>query len=305
MPELGIQWQRHPVDSLRPTNDRSKELPVRYSLCLLYRRVVVVKRKVSLRERMFEKRALLGFFQTQACPVVTELVGMCGYDFIFLDGEHGVFSEADFLQALRALAAWDTAAIVRVRQHDTHAMGRYMDMGVGGIVVPNVATAEQAQAFVYAMTYPPGGTRGFGASMHRATRYGMDVAAHFQAPRDGVALIVVIESARGVDNAESILAVNGVDGALIGAFDLSADLGAPGNFSSAEYIDAIRRVESAAAAHGKIIGAAAHPGFSLEQLLARGHRLLLIGSDISLLREGMSAQLAQTQALMGLQNPQK
>src|SRR5207244_2945457 len=101
---------------------------------------------------------------------VAEMAGMCGYDFLLLDAEHGVFSERDYLQTLQALAATEALALVRLAKHDPQALGRYLDMGVDGIVVPNVSTAEQARTLTRAMEYPPAGTRGFGAPLHRATR---------------------------------------------------------------------------------------------------------------------------------------
>jgi 4-hydroxy-2-oxoheptanedioate aldolase len=258
----------------------------------------LMKRKRSLNERLSERRALMGLLQAHPNPVLTEMAGMCGYDFLLLDGEHGVFSERDHLQTLQASASTDLFTLVRLADHHPQSVGRYLDMGADGIVVPNVSTAEQARMMVRATDYPPVGTRGIGAPLHRATRYGMDLAAHLMAPREGVTLLVIIESALGVNNVEDILAVDGVEGAIIGPSDLSADLDCAGDFSQPRYTQAIERIERAATARGKAFGTVPHPGFPLEALVTRGHRLLLLGADMSLIREAMSAQLAKARACL-------
>lgn len=257
-----------------------------------------MKLRRSLHERLPAQRALIGLLQTHPNPTLALMAGMCGYDFLLLDGEHGVFSESDCLLTLQTLAATDALAMVRLAGHDTHALGRYMDMGADVIVVPNVTTAEQAKALVRAMDYPPAGTRGFGASLYGVTRYGMDLAAHLKAPRDGVGLLVIIESALGVANVEEILSVNGVDGVIIGPSDLSADLGCLADFSSSAFAEALTRIEQAALAEGKILGAPSHPGSPLEALVTRGHRLLIVGADTALIRDAMTTQVAQARACL-------
>jgi len=245
----------------------------------------------SLHERLSTRPALLGMLLSQPNLVLSEMAGVCGYDFLLLDGEHGVFSEPDILNTLQLLAGVDVASLVRLAGHDTHALGRYLDMGADAIVVPNVSTAEQARTLARAMVYPPAGTRGFGAPLHRATRYGLEVEAHLKSPRGHASLWVIIESALGAQNAAEILAVEGIDGVIIGPSDLSADLGRVGDFAQPGYAQAFERIEQAALKHNKLLGTAPHPGHSIEALRGRGHRLFIIGADMALLREAMVAQV--------------
>jgi 4-hydroxy-2-oxoheptanedioate aldolase len=252
----------------------------------------------TLQERLSTQRVLIGFLQTRPNFTLAEIVGTCAYDFLLLDGEHGVFSETDCLHTMQVLAATDALAMVRLAKHDPQALGRYLDMGAEVIVVPNVSSAEQAKTLARAMEYPPSGTRGFGASLHRATRYGMDLAAHVRAPRQGVYLLVIIESALGVANAEDILSVDGVDGVIIGPADLTADLGFAGDFSQPAYAEAIAHIEQVAAARGKIIGTAPHPGYPIEVLVSRGHRLLVLDDDVSLIRESVSARVTSARSCL-------
>lgn len=250
----------------------------------------------SLQERLSTQRALVGLLQTHPNSTFAEMAGLCGFDFLLVDGEHGWFGETDCLQTLRALAATNALAMVRLRDHNPQALGRYLDMGFEVIVAPNVSSADQAETLVRAMDYPPEGTRGFAAALHRATRYGLDTAEHLKAPRHRTSLLVIIESALGVANVDQILAVEGVDGAIIGPFDLSADLGCVADFSQLAYTRAVASIERAASARGKLLGTTPHPGSPLEALLARGHRIVIGAADISLMREAMSAAVMKSKA---------
>lgn len=252
----------------------------------------------TLSERLSKQKALLGLLQSNPNPALAEMAGMCGYDFLLMDGEHGVFSESDYLHGLRAAAAVDMLAFVRLAKHDLQALGRYLDVGFDAIVVPNVSTAEQARGLSRAMTYPPTGTRGFGAALHRSTRYGMDLAAHINAPRERVSLLVIIESALGAANVEDILAVEGVDGAIVGPADLTADLGFPGDFSMTAYTRALEGIERAVLARGKLLGTAPHPGRSVEVLRSLGYRLILLGADVGLVRDAMLAQVSMARSCL-------
>jgi L-fuconolactonase len=247
----------------------------------------------TLQERLAAQPMLAGLLQTHPNPTFTEMVGMCGYDFLILDDEHGVFSQSDHLNAMRALSATDVAVFVRLSGHDFRAIGRYLDMGADGLVIPNVETAEQASALVRAALYPPAGTRGVGAPAHRATRYGLSFAAHLRAPRAGAALVVLIESALGVANIDAILNTDGIDAALVGPADLAANLGCIGDYSHSAYADAMLRVEQIGTARGKVFGTAPHAGYPIEALLDRGHRLLILGADTPLMRDTMCAQVAK------------
>lgn len=257
-----------------------------------------MKPRHVLSQRLAEQKVLLGLMQTVPHPMLGEMAAICGYDFLILDSEHGFFGELEHLQALLTLGSAGIGAFVRMREHDPQAVGRYLDMGADGILVPNVSSAAQAASFARAMEYPPAGIRHCAGPMTRASCYGVDFAAHLKAPRAGTLLAVMIETALGVANVEDILAVAGVDAVIVGPFDLTADLGFPGDFSHPDYTQALARIERAAAAHGKILGTAPHPGNPIEALLARGHRLITVGTDITLLREAMAARVATARACL-------
>jgi 2-keto-3-deoxy-L-rhamnonate aldolase RhmA len=245
-----------------------------------------------LAEKLNRCRAVVGMLQAHTNLVVTELAGMCGYDFIVLDIEHGFYSDSDCQAALQVIAASQALAFVRLRDHNCQNVGRYLDMGFDGILAPNVTSASQAHALSNAMVYPPQGTRGAGAGLHRITNYGSTVAEHLADQRGGSLLIPMVESGIGVENVDQILAVDGVDGVLVGPGDLSASLGGLGNFENPAFASALARIETAAAAAGKLAAIAPPGGIPIEALVARGYSLLLVGFDAPLLREAMSLNIA-------------
>lgn len=254
--------------------------------------------RLTLRERLSTQRALLGLLQAHPNPTLTEIAALSGHDFVMLDDEHGCFDTSDYIHALQVLVGTDTLAFIRLSNHDGRAVGSYLDFGADAIVVPDVSTAEQAQALVRAMSYPPSGTRGIGAALHRVTRYGPDHATYLKSSGDRAALLVIIESALGAANAREILSVPGVAGVIIGPADLSASLGHPGDFSQPGYAEAFARVEQAAYETGKFFGTAPHPGYATEALLARGHRILILGSDVSLIGEAMRTLVSEAKSIL-------
>lgn len=242
------------------------------------------------------KATCFGLLQTHPNPDLSEIVGLCGYEFVILDGEHGLFTEADYLNALRALEATSVTRLIRLRSHDPHALGHYLDLGADGIIVPGVSTVEQAQSLVRAISYPPQGTRGFAASLHRSTGYGMELPTHLQNPKGGALLLVIIESLSGVENADAIVEVDGIDGVIVGPFDLSANMGHLAQFTQPAFQAAVERIESAARAHKKLLGTAPYPGSTIESLRARGHRLFILGADMLLIRDALSLRLQTARA---------
>jgi len=144
-----------------------------------------------------------------------------------------------------------------------------------------------------------------GASLQRATQYGTDSATYLKSPRNGALLFAMIESSLGVKNATSILAVDGVDGVVIGPGDLSADLGCLNDFQQPVFLQAVARVERAAADCGKILSTAPYGELPFEQFVERNYRLLIVGSDISLVREAMLSQVRNARAYCERLTPTK
>ena len=240
----------------------------------------------------------MGFLQTRPNFALSELAAFCGFDFLMLDCEHGLFDDTTCEQTFQAVSGHDIACLVRSGSDDTRALGRMLDLGADGIIVPGVETPEQASTLAHAMHYAPLGTRGFGAPGHRVTNFGTDVPAHLANPSATVDLLLMIESAAAVANIDSILDVDGVNGVIVGPSDLSANLGALGDYSRPAYAEAIAQVEASAAKTKKLLGTAPHAGHPIEALHARGHRLFIIGADMSLIRDAMTAQVLKARTAL-------
>jgi 2-keto-3-deoxy-L-rhamnonate aldolase RhmA len=230
---------------------------------------------------------MFGLMQTIPLPALTELAVWSGYDFVILDCEHGVVDEPAQIACLQVLSATNTLSAVRVKPRDWPSVGRYLDFGASGIVMPDVQTAEDAAVFVASANYGPNGTRS-STRATRALRYGLKAAV--AAPP---LLLATIEGARGAANVEAIAATPGLGGLVIGPSDLSADLGCPYDFAADAYVKAFNHIEPAAAKVQLLIGTIAHPGFPMERLITGGHRFLIVSADIAIIREGYESKLAQ------------
>ncbi len=179
-----------------------------------------------MKERLLQGRdVLLGAFLGLPSAPITEMAGHAGYDFVILDTEHGSFNRESIEQCLRAGAAVGLPCLVRVGELDARLIQAALDMGAEGIQVPQVENAEAARAAVAFSRFPPHGLRGYGSTT-RAAAFGFKnrSAVREQACRNLV-VAVQIESKRGVENLDEILAVSGIDVVFIGTSDLSLSYG--------------------------------------------------------------------------------
>lgn len=233
-------------------------------------------------EKMRSVKPCFGTWLSSGSPVVAELAAHCGFDWLLLDMEHGCLPEAELLANLRAAGGHGVAVIVRVPTHEAGLIGRALDWGADGIMVPHVETAEAADALVRTMRYPPRGGRGYSRSV-RAYGYGL----HAPESRPEPLFFAQIESAEGIANVEAIVAVDGVDVLFVGPADLKLSLSvtpaAPG------YDDALASVLHAATAHGRHAGILIRDHADTEKLLAQGFTKVAVDSDLAILRNGFTS----------------
>jgi 4-hydroxy-2-oxoheptanedioate aldolase len=222
----------------------------------------------TLRERLGVGQPLLGLLQMYPNRSLEELAAASGYDFLMVDGEHGYFTDAELRATLGALANTDTLTLYRVPKLEPQLAERGLELGADMIVAPLVSTVEDAKAMARATTSRKGG------------------------------LIVLLETKGGVENAAAILAVDGVDGVIIGPGDLSNDLGIKGQYSHPTFTQAFSRIERAAAAARKPYGTIAHGNNTLEALSARGHTILLQTSDHALIGAALKSQAAAARSAL-------
>ena len=226
---------------------------------------------------------LYGLFCCSYSIQATEAIAHSGYDFLIFDAEHSPNSFTNLHMQLLALGGTNTASIVRVRSLDLSEIKLSLDLGVHGIMIPNIDTVEQAQTAVDFMTYTPNGKRGVGGSV-RASRYGRDKPALGEATQQR-ALIVQAESTEALKNIKQIAELDGIDAIFFGPNDLAADMGYFGEPTHPEVVAAITSGIQQVKNAGKVAGILAGEK-DCGQYLEAGARLVALGSELGLMVAG-------------------
>lgn len=234
---------------------------------------------------------LAGLWLSSGSVTAAEIAGAAGFDWLLIDGEHGLASESGILEILRALAASTACPVVRIPSHDSPLLGRVLDFGAGGIMAPGVESADEARQLVQRMRYPPRGKRGLTASS-RAAGHGSQFKTYFSEANEKLALIAQIETADGVAHADEIAAVDGVSALFVGHSDLSLNLGVFGDWEHDALKAAESRVIAACRKSGKLPGLLLKSGQSTAPYREKGFRLIALGTDSGLLRSGCASLLA-------------
>ena len=245
----------------------------------------------QLRRRILAGETLFGAWASLASPGSAELLGRAGLDWIVVDLEHGNTTESELLAHLTAIEASGSVALVRPPSGERLRIGRALDLGAAGIVVPRLDTAEQVREAVTFLRYPPTGQRGV-ALLTRGARLGTVNHAGVAALNEDIVGIVQIESPSAVEQADRIAATDGVDVLFVGPADLSHSLGVPGRFAEPAYQDALKAVVAACRAHGKAPGILLYDHASFRPHLDLGFTFVGIGADISFVNDGVKAALA-------------
>jgi 2-keto-3-deoxy-L-rhamnonate aldolase RhmA len=246
----------------------------------------------NAKRKMLRGEMALGFQVYHLRSIATPLLAAAaGYDFLFIDMEHGAFSMQEATQMCIAALPIGVAPLVRVCTGALDEGTRLLDNGAMGIVVPHVDTAEHAKRIADAFHYPPAGTRSWGGPPALYGYQAPAVATAQQEINDEIMTVVMIESADAVRNAGAIAAVPGIDVLLFGSFDLTTALGIPGQMGHQKLIDAYRIVGEACQEHGKIMGMGGiNNNEDAARYIAMGSRFVLTGSDHNYVIDGAAAK---------------
>ena len=193
----------------------------------------------NFRTRLTNRETLLGTMVTLTTPTTAEIFAELGYDWLFIDGEHGPLETGDLLAILRAVDQ-RIACVVRVPVAGEASIKKVLDLGAEGVIVPMVNSAEQAAEVVRHARYSPAGTRGVGLA--RAHGYGLNFQEYVETANDRIAVIVQTEHYKSVENIESIVKVEGVDAIQLGPYDLAASMGKMGQVDDPAVVEAIDHV---------------------------------------------------------------
>jgi 2-keto-3-deoxy-L-rhamnonate aldolase RhmA len=235
------------------------------------------------------RAAKLGHFVVEfATPGIGHILKASGCDFVLFDLEHSGFHFETVKSALRYFEAADLPAIVRVPSRDYQHIARAMDMGAEGLMAPMVGSAEEARRIVQSMKYHPAGARGVALGIaHDRYRLG-PIDQKFAAANERSTFFCQIETEEGVENAEAIAAVDGVDCLWVGHFDLSVSLGIPGQFDHKRFRSAIDKTIKGARKHGKSLGRLVPNVETGVELYGEGFDFICYSGDVWVLQAALT-----------------
>src|SRR3972149_953085 len=197
---------------------------------------------MNLKEKLRIGELTVGSWITLAHPAIAEIMAKAGFDWLTIDLEHSVFTIREAEELIRVIALCGGTPLARLTSNDADQIKRVMDAGAPGVIVPMVNSKADAERAVASVYYPPRGRRG--AGLARAQGYGASFADYREWLEREAVVIVMIEHVEAVKNLEQILTTDGVDGFIVGPYDLSASLGRPGDFGNPAHAAAIERIRT-------------------------------------------------------------
>ena len=247
----------------------------------------------TLKEKLSQGKHPLGTFVDTGSPAVVECLGCAGLDFVILDNEHSPVEAETTAAMVRAAELRGMTPLARVREISRPAILKLLDVGVQGLIIPDVRSTDDIRRILRYAKYAPVGQRGFCPT--RKDGWGtdglgnvLDTMAHFNAE---TLVIPQCETAEALADIETIVSMDGVDGIFIGPFDLSISMGMPGNFDDPQFKAALERILSACHAAGKPCLIFTGDGAASAARFAQGYDGAAMGLDTLLLINGVRAQI--------------
>jgi 2-dehydro-3-deoxyglucarate aldolase len=236
-----------------------------------------------LKDKLKANELSLGSWITLGHPAIAEIFANAGFDWLVVDLEHSTLSMDQAGELIRTIDLAGSVPLVRLTSNDANQIKQVMDAGAYGIVVPMVNSESDAEHAVAASRYAPQGHRGVGLA--RAQRYGPGFKDYLQWQQDGPVVIVQIEHQAALDHLEAIFSTPGVDGFIIGPYDLSCSMGIPAEFDQPEFLAAMEQILTT----GMRLGCT--PGLhivepdqeQLRQVISEGYRFIAYSVDIRML----------------------
>jgi 2-dehydro-3-deoxyglucarate aldolase len=246
--------------------------------------------EMDFRARLRAGERLVGPMITLAVPETAEILAAAGYDWLFLDAEHGTFGTPE-LQAVIGRVDRIIPCLVRVAAADEVPIKKALDVGAVGIVAPQVNSPALAESVVKLCRYSPQGTRGVG--LGRAHGYGLSFTDYVQTANETIAVIVQAEHIDAVENMEAIAGVPGVDAVLVGPYDLSASLGKIGEVDHPDVIKAVDHVTQVCRHAGVALGIFGVSASAVKPYIDKGYTLIIAGVDTVMLGQAGHDMVSQ------------
>lgn len=245
----------------------------------------------SFKTGLLQGKVQIGLWLSTTSSYMAEIAATSGYDWLLIDGEHAPNTVQDLYHQLQAIAPYASHPVIRPVEGNRSLIKQVLDIGTRTLLIPMVDTAEQARDIVSATRYPPIGTRGVGAGVARAARWGR-VVNYMAKANEELCLLIQMESKTALENLDEILQVEGIDGVFIGPADLSASLGYPDNAGHPEVQrvieQSIRRIRAA----GKAAGFLAVDPEMAKKVLEWGANFVAVGVDTNLYTSALDERLA-------------
>jgi 4-hydroxy-2-oxoheptanedioate aldolase len=247
----------------------------------------------SLKKKLTSQEFVLGTFLEIPSPVLVELLGLAGFDFVIIDREHGPVDWSQTQDLIRAGATTGISVIVRPPNSEAAAVAQPLDWGAAGIQVPQVASAEMARQVVHSSKYHPLGMRGLQPYV-RAASYGAHGTSQYLAyANEESTIIAQVEGTDGIQNLDSILQVEGLDVVFIGPYDLSQALGIPAKVKNARVREAMAGAVQSARKAGKSVGTYCDDVETAKEYLALGVSYLAVSIDAYIFLSGARSIISQ------------
>ena len=236
-----------------------------------------------LKEKFIKNELAIGAWITLGHSAIAEIMSNAGFDWLAVDLEHSVITIREAEELIRVIELSGVTPLVRLTSNSSDLIKRVMDAGAHGVIVPMVNTPMQAEIAVKAVKYPPIGTRSIGLA--RAQKYGPGFHSYLDWQKNNSIVIVQIEHIDAVKNFEEIVSVPGVDGFIVGPYDLSASMNIPGEFANPKFVKAMNNISKISAKLGVLGGVhIIEPNPSeLATRVAEGYKFIAYSVDIRML----------------------
>lgn len=240
-----------------------------------------------LRQSLRSGRLALGGWCSMPSSISAEVMGSAGFTYVCVDLQHGLIGDGDLVPMLQAVSVGESSALVRVPSNEAGIIGKALDAGAVGVIVPMVNTADQCRAAVNAGKYAPQGSRSFGP-----IRAGMiEGSDYFDEANAGTVIIPMIETAEAIENIDAILSVEGVDTIYVGPVDLAISIGCRPGSSDPEFLQALATIVEACERHDVVPGIHASADLCVDRV-GRGFKMITVSADLVGLRARVAADFA-------------
>ena len=236
-------------------------------------------KNVILKKRIVEKKLVIGSWLQIPNVFTAEIMAKSGFDWLAIDMEHGLIDLASAYNLIQTVELAGTVPLVRLNDNNPSTIRRVMDAGAAGVIIPMINSPREARGAVESVKYPPLGRRSYG--LGRAHQFGENFQNYTKSINNASIVILQIEHILAVNNLSEILKVKGIDGIIIGPYDLSGSIGIPGRFDDKEFKKIIREIIEKVQDSNIALGIhIVHPSEkTLKERISQGFRLIGYGMD--------------------------